>query len=111
MRTLTLVALGVLLLAVVGWITFSRDGTKTSINLETNQIERDTQQMLDSGSKMVRDAKESVAKPTKPQSESSPPSRFGEPNNSIPASPVETTPPPIPAATGTAGPPPSNEPR
>ena len=104
MRTLILVSLGVLLLAVVGWITFSRDGTKSSINLETNQIRRDTQQMLDSGSKLVRDAKESVAKPTKPQSDPTPPSRFDAPNNSISASPVETTPPPIPAETRIAGP-------
>jgi hypothetical protein len=76
MRTLILVALGVLLLAVVGWITFSRDGTKTSINLETNQIKQDTRQMVDSGSKLIRDARESVAEPTKPQREASPPSRL-----------------------------------
>jgi hypothetical protein len=113
MRTLIVVALGVLLLAVVGWITFSHDGTKTSINLETNQIKRDTHQMLDSGSKMVRNAKESVATPTKPEHENSIPSRLDDSAvKSTSPSPAGTLPPQTPAATRTAGPNlPSNEQR
>lgn len=114
MRALLVVVLGVLVLAMVGWITFSRDGTKASINLETNQIKQDSREMFDAGSKIVRDAKDSVAEPTKPEPENRPPSRLDDSavNSTTPPSAAGPTSPRTAAATRTAVPtPPSNEQR
>jgi hypothetical protein len=56
MRTLIIIAICILLLALVGWITFSGDGSRSSINLETNEIRDDTQQVIESGADLLRDA-------------------------------------------------------
>jgi hypothetical protein len=57
MRVLIGLALLVLLLAVVGWVTFSHNGARTSINLETSQIKHDTNEMVDSGKNLLENAK------------------------------------------------------
>jgi hypothetical protein len=60
MRTFIILALVLLLLAVVGWVSFSRTGTKASINLETNQIKQDTREMVDTGKEMLHDGAKTV---------------------------------------------------
>jgi hypothetical protein len=61
MRVFIGLALLVLLLAVVGWVTFSHNGARTSINLETSQIKHDTSEMVDSGKNLLENAKTAAA--------------------------------------------------
>lgn len=56
MRLLLILAAIVLLLAVAGWITFSSDSGRSSINLETDEIREDTGEMMRSGSELLREA-------------------------------------------------------
>jgi hypothetical protein len=61
MRALILIAAIVLVLALVGWVTFSRDDGRTSINLETQEIRQDTKQMLETGSEALHRAGDAAA--------------------------------------------------
>jgi hypothetical protein len=45
----------------VGWITFSNDSGRSSINLETQEIREDTGQALHKGSEVLRSAEAEVA--------------------------------------------------
>jgi hypothetical protein len=60
MRVLLILAAIVIVMAVAGWITFSSDSGRSSINLETDQIREDTGQMMHNGSEMLRDAEHEV---------------------------------------------------
>jgi hypothetical protein len=60
MRALILLAAIVLILALVGWLTFSRDDGRTSINLETQEIRQDTKELLESGSQALHEAGEAT---------------------------------------------------
>ena len=60
MRGLIFLALIVIVLALVGWLTFSNEADRSSINLETERIQENTQQMLESGSEALRDAGDSI---------------------------------------------------
>ena len=53
MRGLIVLALVILLLVFVGWITFDRQPGRSSINLETEEIKEDTQEALDSGARLL----------------------------------------------------------
>ena len=60
MRTLIgLVAL-VLVLALVGWISFSSDGERMSVNIEKQEIREDTDAMVESGKELVTDINSSI---------------------------------------------------
>jgi hypothetical protein len=61
MRVLIIFAALVLLFAVIGWISFSSDQGRSSINLETNEIREDTGEMMDKGSKLLKDAEQEVS--------------------------------------------------
>jgi hypothetical protein len=61
MRALILIVALVLVLALVGWVTFSRDDGRTSINLETQEIRQDTQDILDRGSEALKQAGDAAA--------------------------------------------------
>ena len=61
MRLLLILAAVVLLLAVAGWITFSSDSGRSSINLETDEIRDDTGEMMRGGSELLRDAEEEIS--------------------------------------------------
>lgn len=61
MRALIILAALVLLLAFAGWITFSNDPARTSINVETDKIREDTRQAMDQGAELLRDAEQEVA--------------------------------------------------
>jgi hypothetical protein len=54
MRVLILIVAVVLLLALLGWVTFTRGPGQSSINVETQQIRQDTKELLESGSEALR---------------------------------------------------------
>ena len=60
MRVLILLAAVVMLLAIIGWITFSSGAGRASINVETERVRQDTQKVLESGSEVLQDAGEAV---------------------------------------------------
>jgi hypothetical protein len=53
MRAILFLAFVVLILMLVGWVTFSADDSRSSINLETQEIKEDTQKVLDSGATLL----------------------------------------------------------
>lgn len=59
-RGLIFLAIVVILLALVGWITFGKDDGRASINLETETIREDTGEMMKSGSELLDDARDEV---------------------------------------------------
>jgi hypothetical protein len=78
MRALILLAAVLLILALVGWLTFSRDDGRTSINLETQEIRQDTKELLESGSQALQRAGEA----TEPEARSEEPRHEVEGNSS-----------------------------
>ena len=56
MRAILVLALLVVILAFFGWVTFSNDPGRSSVNVETEKIERDIQGITDS----VHDAGEEI---------------------------------------------------
>lgn len=61
MRALIGVVLLVALLAVVGWVTFSTEPGRTSVNVETEKIERDIQGFKDSAREAGEEIREGVS--------------------------------------------------
>jgi hypothetical protein len=57
MRVLIFLAIVVALLAIAGWITFNSGPDRASINLETNEIRQDTEEIVRSGAKVLDKAK------------------------------------------------------
>jgi hypothetical protein len=57
---LILIAAIILLMALVGWITFGTSPGRSSINLETDEIRADTREALDAGANALHKAEESV---------------------------------------------------
>jgi hypothetical protein len=53
MRVLIFLAIVAALLAFAGWITFSSGPDRATINLETNEIRQDTQEIVRSGAKVL----------------------------------------------------------
>jgi hypothetical protein len=68
MRVLIILAAILVLLALVGWITFGNDSERSSINLETEEIRKDAGEMMNKGSELLKEAEDEVA----PASESEP---------------------------------------
>lgn len=66
MRALILLVVVILILAVVGWISFSKSQDRSSINLETQQIRQDTDRALESGSNLLREAGDAVDRANEP---------------------------------------------
>ncbi len=63
MRLLLIIAAGVLVFALVGWISFSRGpDDRASINLETPKIRQDTQHAMQSGAELLHKAGDNVAR-------------------------------------------------
>ena len=60
MRALILIAAIVLILALVGWISFSKGPDKTSINIESDKIRQDTKQVMESGAQILHRAGDKV---------------------------------------------------
>lgn len=66
MRALIFLVAIVLLMALAGWISFSSGPGQSSINLETQQIEADTDRALESGAQLLQKASDSVEPSTAP---------------------------------------------
>jgi hypothetical protein len=60
MRVLIILVAVVALLALAGWITFSNDPGRSSINLETQEIREDTSEALHKGSNLLKEAEGEV---------------------------------------------------
>jgi hypothetical protein len=60
MRALILLAAIVLILALVGWISFSKGPDRASINIESDRIRQDTKQVLESSAKALHKAGDKV---------------------------------------------------
>lgn len=56
MRTIIVLAAAVLILALVGWVTFSFGPGRSSINLETDKVKQDTHDAMESGTELLDDA-------------------------------------------------------
>jgi hypothetical protein len=61
MRVLLIVLALIVVFALVGWITFSDDDGRASINLETDEIREDTGEVMNKGSELLKDAEQEVA--------------------------------------------------
>ena len=61
MRVVLLLIALLVLFALVGWITFSNDAGRSSVNLETEEIRQDTGEMMNKGAELLRDAEQEVA--------------------------------------------------
>jgi cytoskeletal protein RodZ len=72
MRALILLVVVILVLALAGWISFSKSPDRSSINLETQQIQQDTDRALESGSNLLREAGEAVDRANESTSPSEP---------------------------------------
>jgi hypothetical protein len=53
MRVILILVVIVLLMVMAGWLTFGRNGGRTSINIETQKIERDTERAVDRGKEVL----------------------------------------------------------
>lgn len=60
MRALLLLIFVVLVLSLVGWLSFSRDADRSSINVETERIRSDTKEVMQSGAQLLQKAGERI---------------------------------------------------
>jgi hypothetical protein len=82
MRALLVIVALIVICALVGWISFSDGPGRTSINLETNEIREDTNQVMRSGAELLHKAGDKVEADTNRQNQQAPPVQ----NESVPAS-------------------------
>jgi hypothetical protein len=81
MRALIFLGLIVLVLALVGWISFSKGPDRSSINIESDKIRHDTKQLMGSGADILHKAGDKVeAEADRPQTQT--------PNNNPYAAPA-----------------------
>jgi len=63
MRGIIILVALVIILALVGWITFSHGpGDRTGIQLETGKIRQDTKEVMQSGAELLHKAGDKVSK-------------------------------------------------
>jgi hypothetical protein len=60
MRVLLLLIAVVAILALVGWITFSSEPGRSSVNIETQEIREDTEGVMKSGSDLLHKAGDEI---------------------------------------------------
>jgi hypothetical protein len=75
MRALIILLAVVLLLALVGWISFSKGPDRSSVNIETNQIRTDTKKAMQSGAELLHKAGDELKQEAGPQNKQAPPAR------------------------------------
>jgi hypothetical protein len=73
MRVLLILIAIVLLLSLIGWVSFSRGPDRSSINFETNQIRTDSNKAMESGADLLHKAGDKIEKEAAPQKEQAPP--------------------------------------
>jgi hypothetical protein len=69
MRAILFLAFVIIVLVLVGWLTFSADDSRSSINLETQEIKEDTQKVLDSGATLLEKAGDELKRAKTPDNE------------------------------------------
>jgi hypothetical protein len=84
MRAVIVILALVVLCALVGWISFSNDPDRKSINLETDEIRQDTKEVMRSGAELLHKAGDKVEAETNRQNEQASPVQ----NESAPVSGV-----------------------
>lgn len=67
MRAVLILIAVVLLLALAGWITFSKGPDRSSINVETEQIRTDANKAVQTGADLLHKAGDKLEKETSPQ--------------------------------------------
>ena len=72
MRALIFLIAIVLLLALAGWVSFSKSPGRSSINIETQKIEQDTDRAMETGSNLLRKAGDAVDQANEPAPEAVP---------------------------------------
>ena len=82
----------VLLLAVVGWITFSWNGDRASVNVETDKVERDTQGLVDEGRDLFEAATQNSATRDGEADVEAPPTAEPDPDLDQPVEPAAPDP-------------------
>jgi len=60
MRALILLVAIVLVLALVGWISFSKGPDRASVNIESERIRQDTKQVMESGAQVLHKAGDKI---------------------------------------------------
>jgi hypothetical protein len=81
MRAIVFLAFVVLILALIGWVSFSKDAERSSINLETQEIKEDTQKAMESGAQLLEKAGEQIDRATTSESDKdAPKSPAGSPD-------------------------------
>lgn len=60
MRAVLYLVLIVLVLALIGWVTFNKDRDRPGINLETQKMKEDTKKVMEAGSELLKDAERSI---------------------------------------------------
>ncbi|MBW3541218.1 MAG: hypothetical protein KY476_13195 [Planctomycetes bacterium] len=60
MRAILTIVILVLICALIGWISFSRDEGRASMTIETHTIEEDTQEAVQEGHEVLREAGERI---------------------------------------------------
>ncbi len=73
MRALLIILGLIVIFALVGWITFSDDDGRASINVETNEIREDTGEIMNKGSELLKDAEQEVAPANETREPETPP--------------------------------------
>jgi hypothetical protein len=53
MRGIIILVLLILLMVFAGWLTFGRDPGRTTINIETDKIQRDTESAVENTERMI----------------------------------------------------------
>ncbi len=53
MRVIIILAVIALLMALAGWLTFGQSSGRTSINIETDEIQRDTKSAVQNTERMI----------------------------------------------------------
>jgi hypothetical protein len=90
MRAIIFVAVVVLIMVLVGWITFSSQPERSTINVETQKIEQDTEKMVESGKNLVREAGDAVDEAVETERATQPPVPPVQTTPVEPAPPVQT---------------------
>jgi hypothetical protein len=72
MRGLILLAVIVLICVLVGWITFTREPGRATINLETQEIRDDTKEVMNSGAELLQKAGDEIDSDHRPAPHQSP---------------------------------------
>jgi hypothetical protein len=75
MRVVILLAAIVLVLALVGWITFRKGPEGPSVTVESERIRQDTKRVMDSGAQVLHKAGDKVEQTAKDRSDSQPTNR------------------------------------